>query len=1289
MAEPLKRTWSRLRGKRASRGAARPERERARPEEPRAPPAPLAPGGPEGEDAGPAAPCARSPRGRGRGSSLGSPLSRRSSPGCRVRREAEGRDLEDADYYENLPGPEGDGDGDGEGEGWAAPTAPAGSSPGAGGGRLETGRLRSQLQEAYYLLIQAMHDLQQVSPPQAPWPGLEGPRHPPPAPPPAPPSPPPPPLSAPPPRAPPLRSRSLDSLPACAPPPLQRWSSDSAVRSRAPSGGAVRGWGAPEPRGGGMDGPGPGCGSPARRAGGVALQPSARGSGSLGSGGRSPAAPLVVPRSKGDGPEGPFFKPPVVTVKKLQKWMYKGRLLSLGMKGRVGGSPSPKVLDAPAAPQCLGALKAPESSPRPASPDQRVTLTDLIENVYISSMKKRELKGLKDSELNEQRPHNSITVSKKRNWLHQSTLWSPNQEKEFKKTQEVIQQHLPKTANATNSSLSRNYILEFSEENDADDEGEIWYNPIPEDDDASSEETNPVNLGISALTLKVSSGNDLAKPVRCAESLPFSSGHVNVQIAQPTEINQVDALCSTEFVQLNKQRFGCRTQDSSLVEESSSLKPITGPGIPIATSKSEISTAEPSPSSLNPGKKGGSISWSFPDKIKSPKTVRKLSMKMKKLPELSRKLSVKGTLSHIHSSHSPPSFSKCNCQGRSHTVTLPSGNTTPAAAQRNVISRYHLDSSVSSQHNFPKENSTSSKSTCKGGYLSDGDSPELIIKSSKYGSENKHLRGKEIFPNNSNKTEIDIDAFRHYSFSDQPKCSQYLSGLMSVHFYGAEDLKPPRMDSKDVFCAIQVDSVNKARTALLTCRTTFLDMDHTFNIEIENAQHLKLVVFSWEPTPRKNRVCCHGTVVLPTLFRVTKTHQLAVKLEPRGLIYVKVTLMEQWENSLPGLDANREPVIFGVDVQKVVEKENVGLMVPLLMQKCIMEIEKRGCQVVGLYRLCGSAAVKKELREAFEKDSKAVGLCENQYPDINVITGVLKDYLRELPSPLITKQLYEAVLDAMTKNPLKMTGNGCENDPNDSKHTVELLDCLPDIEKATLKMLLDHLKLVASYHEVNKMTCQNLAVCFGPVLLSQRQETSPHNHRVFTDSKELASALDFKKHIEVLHYLLQLWPVQHLNVKESTKALFPEQKPLNCLRRKKQRPQMLNLSAVEESGVLRPRQARLDSPLSNRYAGDWSSCGENYFINLKENVNEVDYDDVPSEDTESGEDCSKADGPDKVIEQAEPISKECTFQTYLAMQTIDSSMDRKVNLKDLQESIDILIGNLERELNKNKLNISV
>ncbi|CAI5637196.1 unnamed protein product [Oreochromis niloticus] len=781
------------------------------------------------------------------------------------------------------------------------------------------------------------------------------------------------------------------------------------------------------------------------------------------------------------------------------------------------------------------------------------------------------------------------------------------------------------------------------------------------------------------------------------------------------------------------------------------------------------------PSSPNPAKKSSSINWSFPDKIKSPRTVRKISMKMKKLPELSRKLSVKGTQNNSNSNgssqlepraHSP----KANGSG-SEVVLQTSGPPRLASsgggqASRNVISRYHLDSSVSTQHSFYKKKSSgSSKSASKGGYLSDGDSPELVAKSGKHGSgEGKGGKGKDTEGGGGNSringTELDIDAFRHYSFSEQPKCSQYISGLMSLHFYGAEDLKPPRIDSRDVYCAIQVDSVNKARTALLTCRTTFLDMDHTFNIELENAQHLKLVVFSWEPTPRRHRVCCHGTVVLPALFRVTRSHQLAVKLEPRGVIYVKLSLMEQWQNSLNGgPDGDREPQVFGVEVWRVVERENTGLMVPLLISKCINEIEKRGCQVVGLYRLCGSAAVKKELREAFERDSHAVELCENTYPDINVITGVLKDYLRELPYPLINKQLYEAVLESMAARPLRMGASGCENDQADSEHTVSLLENLPEVERMMLRKLLDHLKLVASYQEMNKMTCQNLAVCFGPVLLSQRQEASCHTNRVFIDSEELASALHFKKHIEVLHYLLQLWPVVDPHGQSSSQPPAPSLVPTSSdllsalpLRRRKERPQVLNLTGAEMAGVLRPKPGRLDSP-SNRYAGDWSGCGETYFPSemlLPSSKEEADYDDVPSEDIEATEevqekreeardgiqlkvDCPVSDTADEeqpqrrevgkeeetqeAVEEQEKLiesdssnsghpleeeeqehkvcnhilpprlPKEHTYQAYMKIQDISPVLSNRVNLRDLQESIDTLIGNLERELNKNKLNV--
>nr|XP_023648595.1 rho GTPase-activating protein SYDE2-like isoform X2 [Paramormyrops kingsleyae] len=965
----------------------------------------------------------------------------------------------------------------------------------------------------------------------------------------------------------------------------------------------------------------------------------------------------------------------------------------------------------------------------------------LIENVHNSITATVEVRTGRANEP----PLNTITVSKKRNWLQQSSVKSLSAEGSMLLEEDeargaksastlseahwtnltapslgLCKQPCPQpahTAVSQDESTPQPGSADPAEENDADDEGEIWYNPIPEDEELDlprdpavrpqappgSEPQGPRGTpsGGDAGRIRGPSPTSPEGTDECQGGLGNEAGHAN-------------AVHSSEPAQLHRQMFVCKASEGRPTPRAAALDTIEGPGSGFSP-----------PSSPNPTKKGGSINWSFPEKIKSPRTVRKLSIRMRKLPELSRKLSVKGA-STVNQAEPRPLGPKLNhVVDPSQSPPCRPSRGGQTAASRNVISRYHLDSSVSTQNNYKKKSSQGSKSASKGGYLSDGDSPELVAKSGKHGWEGKGGKSKESPASIISKphgSELDIDAFRHYSFVDQPKCSQYISGLMNLHFYGAEDLKPPRMDSREVFCAIQVDCVNKARTALLTCRTTFLDMDHTFNIELENAQHLKLVVFSWEPTPRRNRACCHGTVVLPTLFRVSKAHQLAVKLEPRGIIYVKLNLMEQWKNSLDGPDdGEHESQVFGVEVWKVVERENVGLMLPVLIDKCITEIEKRGCQVVGLYRLCGSAAVKKELREAFERDSRLVELSENLYPDVNVITGVLKDYLRELPYPLISKNLYEAVLDSMAKRPLRIGANGNENDHSDSEHTVGLLEILPEVEKATLRRLLDHLKLVASHHEVNKMTCQNLAVCFGPVLLSQRQEASSHSKRVFIDSEELASALHFKKHIEVLHYLLQLWPV----IDSQSAAASPVKEPPaevavapQYLRRRRERPQVLNVSEEEIAGVLRPKPGRLDSP-SNRYAGDWSRCGESYLQPLKAPVSEdVDYDDVPSEDVqdtgdlqekpeqappaeeekggrqgeEQGEESSSVDvrahvptGP--VFTTQQHLVNEHRYQAFVKIQNFTPVLSNRVNLKDLQESIDTLIGNLERELNKNRISV--
>ena len=79
--------------------------------------------------------------------------------------------------------------------------------------------------------------------------------------------------------------------------------------------------------------------------------------------------------------------------------------------------------------------------------------------------------------------------------------------------------------------------------------------------------------------------------------------------------------------------------------------------------------------------------------------------------------------------------------------------------------------------------------------------------------------------------------------------------------------------------------------------------------------------------------------------------------------------------------------LFGRSLDSVVDQESSGFLVPLLVKRCVTEIEKRGLDIIGLYRLCGSETKKKMLREAFEAEPEAVDLSSENVPDINVITS--------------------------------------------------------------------------------------------------------------------------------------------------------------------------------------------------------------------------------------------------------------------------------------------------------------
>ncbi|XP_055848178.1 rho GTPase-activating protein 100F isoform X3 [Episyrphus balteatus] len=346
-----------------------------------------------------------------------------------------------------------------------------------------------------------------------------------------------------------------------------------------------------------------------------------------------------------------------------------------------------------------------------------------------------------------------------------------------------------------------------------------------------------------------------------------------------------------------------------------------------------------------------------------------------------------------------------------------------------------------------------------------------------------------------------------------------VSGMLWIHLLAGRGLRTapeinqpgaPQAQSRDLYCVLECDRVHKARTVVRSGDLQF-DWDESFELDLVCNKQLDVLVYSWDPQHR-HKLCYRGAISLASLLRQSPLHQLALKVEPRGTIYIRlrhtdpITLYKR--RGLPSLRAGY-PQLFGADLETVVSRESKGAPgsapVPIVLRRCVEEVERRGLDIIGLYRLCGSATKKRLLREAFERNSRAVELSPEHVPDINVITGVLKDYLRELPEPLFTRCLFQMTVDALAV---------ClPDDPEgNAKLMLSILDCLPRANRATLVFLLDHLSLVVSASERNKMSAQALATVMGPPLMLHSSSAPP------------GSDIDHAQPIAVLKYLLQIWP---------------------------------------------------------------------------------------------------------------------------------------------------------------------
>lgn len=101
--------------------------------------------------------------------------------------------------------------------------------------------------------------------------------------------------------------------------------------------------------------------------------------------------------------------------------------------------------------------------------------------------------------------------------------------------------------------------------------------------------------------------------------------------------------------------------------------------------------------------------------------------------------------------------------------------------------------------------------------------------------------------------------------------------------------------------------------------------------------------------------------------------------------------------------------IFGVQLTEAVAASAVGERtgLPSVVFRCIEYLEKSdAASEEGIYRLSGSSAVIKGLRDRFNTEGDVDLTTGDQFYDPHAIAGLLKSYLRELPTSVLTRELH-------------------------------------------------------------------------------------------------------------------------------------------------------------------------------------------------------------------------------------------------------------------------------------------
>uniref|UniRef100_A0A8C7EZL2 SLIT-ROBO Rho GTPase-activating protein 2 n=1 Tax=Oncorhynchus kisutch TaxID=8019 RepID=A0A8C7EZL2_ONCKI len=180
-------------------------------------------------------------------------------------------------------------------------------------------------------------------------------------------------------------------------------------------------------------------------------------------------------------------------------------------------------------------------------------------------------------------------------------------------------------------------------------------------------------------------------------------------------------------------------------------------------------------------------------------------------------------------------------------------------------------------------------------------------------------------------------------------------------------------------------------------------------------------------------------------------------------------------NLITKLEAKHELIqkTLGERSQKTDCCLEAGQVIPLMVESCIRFISRHGLHHEGIFRVSGSQVEVNDIKNSFERGEDPLAGDQNDH-DMDSIAGVLKLYFRGLDHALFPKEVFHDLISCVSM----------ENLQERAVHIRKVLLSLPSNTLIVMRYLFAFLNYLSQFSEDNMMDPYNLAICFGPTLMS-------------------------------------------------------------------------------------------------------------------------------------------------------------------------------------------------------------